>query len=87
MKSRRLVYVLESISEPSRHYVGLTSNVAGRLDEHNAGKAAHTLKHRPWRLRAAIEFGDPANAARLRNALNSAPGVPLRGGTSDGAGR
>ena len=74
MQPRRFVYVLESASDPSRHYIGLASDVAARLDEHNAGKARHTWKHRPWRLRAAVEFADPDLAARFEKYLKSGSG-------------
>ena len=39
MQPRRFVYILESISDPGRHYVGLAADVAARVDEHNAGVA------------------------------------------------
>ena len=74
MGPRRFVYVLESVSDPKRHYIGLAADVAARLDEHNAGKATHTLKHRPWHLRAAIEFVDPTLAARFEKYLKSGSG-------------
>jgi putative endonuclease len=74
MQPRRFVYILESISHPGRHYTGLASDVAARLDEHNAGKAVHTVKHRPWRLRTAIGFVDPADAARFEKYLKSGSG-------------
>jgi predicted GIY-YIG superfamily endonuclease len=35
---RRIVYVLQSDLEPDRHYVGVTSNLARRLEAHNAGQ-------------------------------------------------
>jgi predicted GIY-YIG superfamily endonuclease len=74
MQPRRFVYILESISDPGRHDVGLASDVAARLDEHNADKAVHTYKHRPWRLRAAIEFVNPHAAARFEKYLKSGSG-------------
>jgi predicted GIY-YIG superfamily endonuclease len=36
-----IVYVLKSESAPVRYYTGLTSNLATRLDAHNAG-GVHT---------------------------------------------
>jgi predicted GIY-YIG superfamily endonuclease len=74
MQPRRFVYILESVASPGRHYIGLTSDVAARLREHNAGKAVHTWKHRPWRLRAAVEFADPTVATRFETYLKSGSG-------------
>ena len=70
----RFVYVLESVADPRRHYIGLTADAAARLAEHNAGKARHTAKHRPWRLRATIEFADPAGALRFEKYLKAGSG-------------
>ncbi len=42
------VYLLESIADPGRRYVGMTAQTIGaRLAEHNAGKSIHTNKHKP----------------------------------------
>jgi predicted GIY-YIG superfamily endonuclease len=77
MLPHRFVYVLESVASPGRHYIGLASDGAARLHEHNAGKAVHTLKHRPWRVRATIEFTDPDAAARFEKYLKSGSGRAL----------
>jgi hypothetical protein len=37
MEPRRFVYILHSDTDPDRHYVGLTSDVAERLHWHNTG--------------------------------------------------
>ena len=65
MEPPRFVYVLESTADPRRHYVGVISDVTGRLREHNAGSVTYTMKHRPWRLRAAIEFTEPGAALQF----------------------
>jgi putative endonuclease len=59
---RRVVYVLESCSDPDRHYTGICTDVSTRLAFHNEGLSEHTAKHRPWRLLVAIEFADQATA-------------------------
>ncbi len=74
MQPMRFVYVLESIDEPARHYAGLSSDVDARLEYHNAGKCRHTAKHRPWRVRAAVEFADPPRAAAFERYLKSGSG-------------
>lgn len=74
MQPMRFVYVLQSIGEPARHYVGLTPGVDARLEYHNAEKCGHTAKHRPWRVLAAVEFADPARAAAFERYLKSGSG-------------
>jgi predicted GIY-YIG superfamily endonuclease len=44
---KRFVYVLRSESNPSRHYVGCTSDVANRVERHNSGPDGQTRMNRP----------------------------------------
>jgi len=52
----KYVYIIKSESNPSKKYIGLTSNTERRLKEHNAGKSYHTAKSRPWSLVLSICF-------------------------------
>ena len=36
-QSFHYVYMLQSTSAPAKHYVGLTKDLADRLDRHNSG--------------------------------------------------
>ena len=72
--ARRFVYVLESLQDPARHYVGLTSDVSTRLALHNDGGAIHTSRHRPWRVLVSIEFADQSGAAAFERYLKSGSG-------------
>ena len=53
---RRIVYIIRSESDRSRHYTGITSDVKGRLDWHNSGPSGYTVHNRPWSLVVSIEF-------------------------------
>ena len=44
------VYVIKSISFDNQVYVGFSSNLKQRIDEHNAGKSIYTKKFKPWKL-------------------------------------
>ena len=68
------VYVLESLNEPERHYVGISSDVTTRLALHNEGLSHHTTKHRPWKLLVSIEFTDTGCALRFEKYLKSGSG-------------
>ena len=50
MPPKRTVYILRSLSEPARPYIGLTHDVRARLADHNAGRCPHTARYRPWQL-------------------------------------
>jgi predicted GIY-YIG superfamily endonuclease len=69
-----VVYVLQSLPFPARHYSGLTTDVTARLGHHNAGQCRHTAKFRPWRLLVSIEFADAARAAAFERYLKSGSG-------------
>ncbi len=72
--AKRYVYVIQSESQPTCHYVGLSSNVANRIEAHNAGRAPHTAKNRPWQLIATVEFQDEAKAIAFEKYLKSGTG-------------
>lgn len=74
MKGPHIVYVIRSESNPARYYTGITSNLARRLDNHNAGSTVSTIDARPWQLVVAIEFGDPARASAFERYLKSGSG-------------
>ena len=71
---RRAVYVLRSLADPDRHYVGRTADVAGRLASHNAGDSPHTARHRPWQLVVLVQFVSEPRAAEFERFLKSASG-------------
>jgi predicted GIY-YIG superfamily endonuclease len=73
--SKRFVYVLKNLDTPARYYTGVTSDVARRHAEHNAGDCTHTSKHRPWSIDVVIEFADERRAVAFERYLKSGSGV------------
>ena len=71
---KRFVYVLRSLAKPNRTYTGLTSDVAGRLGAHNAGRVPSTERHGPWEILAVVEFQQEAVAVRFEKYLKSGSG-------------
>ena len=71
---KRFVYILQSRSDPARHYVGLTSDVDNRLGWHNHGPGGHTKEHRPWTLLVALEFPTERHAVRFERYLKTGSG-------------
>jgi len=51
-------YILQSIENPDRFYVGYTSDLKNRLNDHNSGKSSHTKKYKLLVI--------PLNVANLR---------------------
>jgi len=73
-EAARIVYIIRSESDPSRHYTGITTDVHSRLNWHNTGPSGCTVHHRPWSLVVSIEFADPAAARRFERYLKSGSG-------------
>ncbi|WP_342791771.1 GIY-YIG nuclease family protein [Oleiharenicola lentus] len=44
------VYRLERIAHRGQRYVGFSSDLRRRLNDHNEGKLPNTARYRPWRL-------------------------------------
>lgn len=74
---KRFVYILRSDNDPSRHYVGVTSDLERRLERHNHGPSGHTMRDRPWSPILCIEFRDEATAIRFERYLKSGSGRAL----------
>ena len=69
-----IVYVLKSAADPTRYYTGLTSNLAGRIDAHNAGRVPHTADGKPWIIDLVVEFADERRAVAFEKYLKSGSG-------------
>ncbi len=68
------VYILRSLSDTTRRYIGLTSDLDARLEKHNSGGSPHTSKFRPWELETAIGFRDQTKAAAFERYLKTGSG-------------
>ena len=68
------VYLIESVSDPVRRYVGLTTDLRHRMDEHNSGKSLHTAKYKPWRVITYIALSDKSKAEAFERYLKSGSG-------------
>ena len=68
------VYLIESLSAQGERYLGMTSDLKQRLQEHNAGKSSHTSKFRPWKLKTFIAFTDRVKAGAFERYFKSGSG-------------
>ena len=71
---QRSVYILRSDTDPSRHYVGLTNDLRGRIDWHHCAKTGYTVEHRPWSIVVSTEFPTEREAVRFEKYLKSGSG-------------
>ncbi len=70
----KCVYLLQSLSNPSKRYVGKTSDLKQRLSEHNAGKSPHTAQYVPWKTVVAVYFADDKKAHSFERYLKDGTG-------------
>lgn len=68
------VYILRSVRDPGRHYVGVTSDLRARLQKHNAGEVAHTSKYAPWTIKTYLAFEEEKRAVEFEKYLKSGSG-------------
>jgi predicted GIY-YIG superfamily endonuclease len=67
-------YVLESLKRPGTRYIGRTSNLQRRLEQHNTGGNRSTARHRPWKLKLYIAFETRDLARNFERYLKSGSG-------------
>jgi predicted GIY-YIG superfamily endonuclease len=68
------VYILQSVEESDRHYVGIARDLKSRLKQHNAGEVFHTAKFKPWRIKNYMAFDDEQKAHAFERYLKSGSG-------------
>lgn len=68
------VYILRSLSEPTRNYTGCTEGLNARLLKHTRGEVPHTRKFCPWVIETAIRFKNHEKARAFEKYLKSGSG-------------
>ena len=74
MEPGRIIYVIRSCVNESQWYVGSTSELTRRIEEHNDGRSPHTSKYRPWKLVVSLRFADGYRALAFEKYLKSGSG-------------
>ena len=64
------VYVLRS-TPTGRYYVGISSNPAKRLQQHNSGQTKSTKAYVPWEIVCAVPYDSREGAASVEYKLKS----------------
>jgi putative endonuclease len=68
------VYILQSVFNQDRFYIGITDDLRTRLKKHNGGQVAYTAQFRPWKINTAIAFSSKKKADAFERYLKTASG-------------
>jgi putative endonuclease len=68
------VYFLQSTKDPNQTYVGITSDLDERLQDHNWGRSRHTRKYRPWNIVVVFQIHDDEKARKFEMYLKNGSG-------------
>jgi putative endonuclease len=71
---RRCVYIIRSVRDPDRQYIGRTADIASRLASHNAGESPQTARQAPWQVVVLVQFVDERRALEFEKFLKSTSG-------------
>ena len=71
------VYLLQSISDPTKKYIGFTDDPKQRLQKHNEGGSVYTKPYRPWKIVAIIGVETKEQALNLEKYLKTGSGSIL----------
>ncbi len=72
------VYIIQSINNSDKIYVGCTENIDKRLSNHNSGTTDHTAKYKPWKLIMYLAFDSEIKAVEFEKYLKSHSGRAFR---------
>ena len=68
------VYILKSINNPKKKYVGITKNPTQRLQQHNNGESKYTSQYCPWKFQTIIWLEDNKKSYQLEKYFKSGSG-------------
>jgi putative endonuclease len=68
------VYILVSLKDSNRIYIGRTADIKKRLAEHNRGESSYTKSFCPWKLETYIAFDDKQLAISFEKYLKVGSG-------------
>ena len=74
MNQTFFVYILHSLRKSDRYYVGYTTDLEQRFEDHNSGKSAHTKSWIPWEIVTYVAFTSKDKAQQFEKYLKSGSG-------------
>ena len=67
-------YIIESINNPEKRYIGHSSDLRQRIKDHNAGLCKASAKYRPWKLITYTAFNELNTAIAFEKYLKTGSG-------------
>ncbi len=74
MAKKFFVYILRSLKDPSKSYVGFTRNIERRTLEHNSETQTYTKRYAPWKLQTYVVFSNIDRAVAFEKYLKQGSG-------------
>jgi len=74
MGNEYFVYILRSLSSPEKTYVGFTTRLDARLDEHNEKSQIYSKRYAPWQRITYLSFSAREQALAFEKYLKSPSG-------------
>jgi predicted GIY-YIG superfamily endonuclease len=68
------VYIIQSMLDEKRYYVGFSDDLKKRLHAHNSGTCKHTAKYRPWHITTVTAFREKNKAIAFEKYLKNHSG-------------
>ncbi len=68
------VYLLKSLKNPEKTYIGYTTNLKHRLEEHNSGESVYTGDFLPWKLVSFVGFDTKSKALNFEKYIKIGSG-------------
>lgn len=68
------VYLIRSINNPTKTYIGFTNDLNQRMEKHNNGASIATEDFRPWKLVTYIAFDSKEKAMSFEKYLKVGSG-------------
>ena len=69
-----IVYILKSIKDSTRYYIGITEDLNRRLPEHNNSMSVYSKRYAPWEIETYISFRNRLLAERFEKYLKAGSG-------------
>ncbi len=68
------VYILKSLKDRSRSYIGFTTDIEQRLKVHNLEENIYSKRYSPWAVETYVAFKDKSSALRFEKYLKVGSG-------------
>jgi len=69
-----IVYILISLKDLNRYYIGITDDLERRLGEHNRTQSGYSKRYAPWRVETFITFRNEYLARKFERYLKAGSG-------------